>query len=136
MDDVFGSLSAEYKKCDMDVFGEECYAVFFFKQKTAYEMRISDWSSDVCSSDLLAGLNLVGLKRRGFGRDDINALRSAFRDLFQEEGELAARIEAVAADGGSSPLVAQLLEFVRADSGRKILQIGRASCRERVCQYG
>src|SRR3546814_6154020 len=29
-----------------------CY-VFFFKQKTAYEMRISDWSSDVCSSDLI-----------------------------------------------------------------------------------
>src|SRR3546814_8117173 len=28
--------------------------VFFFKQKTAYEMRISDWSSDVCSSDLFA----------------------------------------------------------------------------------
>src|SRR3546814_4901315 len=28
------------------------YFVFFFKQKTAYEMRISDWSSDVCSSDL------------------------------------------------------------------------------------
>src|SRR3546814_6336335 len=28
------------------------YVVFFFKQKTAYEMRISDWSSDVCSSDL------------------------------------------------------------------------------------
>src|SRR3546814_4368044 len=29
--------------------------IFFFKQKTAYEMRISDWSSDVCSSDLSAG---------------------------------------------------------------------------------
>src|SRR3546814_1514179 len=29
-----------------------CCFVFFFKQKTAYEMRISDWSSDVCSSDL------------------------------------------------------------------------------------
>src|SRR3546814_20371646 len=29
-----------------------CYCFFFFKQKTAYEMRISDWSSDVCSSDL------------------------------------------------------------------------------------
>src|SRR3546814_133149 len=29
-----------------------CFCVFFFKQKTAYEMRISDWSSDVCSSDL------------------------------------------------------------------------------------
>src|SRR3546814_3142688 len=35
---------------------------FFFKQKTAYEMRISDWSSDVCSSDLIRGtmMRLVG----------------------------------------------------------------------------
>src|SRR3546814_11013691 len=32
------------------------YTVFFFKQKTAYELRISDWSSDVCSSDLLRGI--------------------------------------------------------------------------------
>src|SRR3546814_6536937 len=31
-----------------------CFSFFFFKQKTAYEMRISDWSSDVCSSDLTA----------------------------------------------------------------------------------
>src|SRR3546814_3383969 len=47
---------------------------FFFKQKTAYEMRISDWSSDVCSSDLAdfrclahaprAGQVLPGLRRR------------------------------------------------------------------------
>src|SRR3546814_10836417 len=36
----------------MVVIGVVCF--FFFKQKTAYEMRISDWSSDVCSSDLLA----------------------------------------------------------------------------------
>src|SRR3546814_20320321 len=34
-----------------------CSYVFFFKQKTAYEMRISDWSSDVCSSDLLVRLS-------------------------------------------------------------------------------
>src|SRR3546814_2635454 len=34
--------------------------LFFFKQKTAYEMRISDWSSDVCSSDLLAEQKLFG----------------------------------------------------------------------------
>src|SRR3546814_4775524 len=34
---------------------------FFFKQKTAYEMRISDWSSDVCSSDLLIGAGLFEL---------------------------------------------------------------------------
>src|SRR3546814_2047459 len=36
--------------CDLTFF----YVIFFFKQKTAYEMRISDWSSDVCSSDLMA----------------------------------------------------------------------------------
>src|SRR3546814_7743824 len=38
---------------------------FFFKQKTAYEMRISDWSSDVCSSDLLLFPVLLLLRRRG-----------------------------------------------------------------------
>src|SRR3546814_7833068 len=44
---------------------------FFFKQKTAYEMRISDWSSDVCSSDLVdvAGL-AVGRQRYGFFTND------------------------------------------------------------------
>src|SRR3546814_9356523 len=36
------------------------YVLFFFKQKTAYEMRISDWSSDVCSSDL-RGVNVVSM---------------------------------------------------------------------------
>src|SRR3546814_4744993 len=36
----------------------------FFNQKTAYEMRISDWSSDVCSSDLLTDVGLPGLNDR------------------------------------------------------------------------
>src|SRR3546814_4529239 len=36
------------------------FGVFFFKQKTAYEMRISDWSSDVCSSDLVGDMLLDG----------------------------------------------------------------------------
>src|SRR3546814_20646985 len=36
-----------------------CFSVFFFKQKTAYEMRISDWSSDVCSSDLIPCSSLL-----------------------------------------------------------------------------
>src|SRR3546814_8172828 len=37
---------------------------FFFKQKTAYEMRISDWSSDVCSSDLLEEVRRADQRRR------------------------------------------------------------------------
>src|SRR3546814_6836243 len=40
-----------------------CCVFFFFKQKTAYEMRISDWSSDVCSSDLIRTFQQCGLKR-------------------------------------------------------------------------
>src|SRR3546814_10610792 len=39
----------------MVVLSNDCLLFFFFKQKTAYEMRISDWSSDVCSSDLCFG---------------------------------------------------------------------------------
>src|SRR3546814_7666842 len=38
-----------------------CFCFFFFKQKTAYEMRISDWSSDVCSADLLLDQGIFGL---------------------------------------------------------------------------
>src|SRR3546814_6990660 len=39
-----------------------CCFIFFFKQKTAYEMRISDWSSDVCSSDLLGDFGAAHLR--------------------------------------------------------------------------
>src|SRR3546814_4200064 len=41
------------------------FCFFFFKQKTAYEMRISDWSSDVCSSDLRASAAEPGAHCRG-----------------------------------------------------------------------
>src|SRR3546814_6394890 len=47
-----------------------CSVVFFFKQKTAYEMRISDWSSDVCSSDLVEMLEI--LLERSFTIPGIN----------------------------------------------------------------
>src|SRR3546814_4632867 len=43
------------------------FGFFFFKQKTAYEMRISDWSSDVCSSDLGAQRRLRADRRRHRG---------------------------------------------------------------------
>src|SRR3546814_20937716 len=49
-----------------------CDVFFFFKQKTAYEMRISDWSSDVCSSDLEgleADLAIAVYARQGEGRE-------------------------------------------------------------------
>src|SRR3546814_16326386 len=53
---------------------------FFFKQKTAYEMRISDWSSDVCSSDLTVGGRYTWEKKRWYGRQQpfIPALAGGF----------------------------------------------------------
>src|SRR3546814_16686834 len=49
--------------------------VFFFKQKTAYEMRISDWSSDVCSSDLRSRAVRGDLRQEGAGE------RESARDM-------------------------------------------------------
>src|SRR3546814_6294980 len=47
------------------------YILFFFKQKTAYEMRISDWSSDVCSSDLAAVNSLTRYVATQYGKRGI-----------------------------------------------------------------
>src|SRR3546814_16177176 len=48
------------------------YCVFFFKQKTAYEMRISDWSSDVCSSDLFVITGTKAGSGNGFIQIDMD----------------------------------------------------------------
>src|SRR3546814_1330356 len=91
--------------------------VLFFKQKTAYEMRISDWSSDVCSSDL------VDLIKRA------------------EPGELLAHAVDVEVAHVALPQADRLerdLEThrdIRPAPSIRPPEIGRASCRERVCQY-
>src|SRR3546814_17614951 len=75
---------------------------FLFKQKTAYELRISDWSSDVCSSDL----NVVGA-----------------------EFDIGQALRGVAAHQHQPPA------FGPAAGVERLEKIGRASCRESVCQY-
>ncbi len=68
----------------------------------------------------LEGLNLVGLKRRGFSRDQIRNLRSAYRLLFAEEGSFQERIEDTAATFGESPEVMEIVDFIRGDAARPI----------------
>src|SRR3546814_3246617 len=75
---------------------------FFFKQKTAYEMRISDWSSDVCSSDLLVSVS------------------EPF--TFQLPQRWLTGVH-------------RLVSHAKSNLGVDGRKIGRASCRERVCQY-
>src|SRR3546814_6765772 len=79
---------------------------FFFKQKTAYEMRISDWSSDVCSSDL---------SKEGFAKEIYQVIGNEPMTMYNNEGNIVYEPE-------------QAESFF-------LKKIGRASCRERVCQY-
>jgi len=68
----------------------------------------------------LAGLNLIGLKRRGFSRESIHDLRRAYRLLFAQEGTLKERVEDVAAEFATHPQVHEILDFIREGGDRAI----------------
>jgi UDP-N-acetylglucosamine acyltransferase len=68
----------------------------------------------------LAGLNVVGLKRRGFTREKIHDLRAAYRLLFAEEGTFQERIEDAAQIYADNPEVMEIVHFARADSARPL----------------
>ena len=68
----------------------------------------------------LEGLNLVGLKRRNFGRETISELRSAYRLLFAEEGTFQERVEDTAATFGHSAPAMEIIDFIRADASRPL----------------
>ena len=70
----------------------------------------------------LVGMNLVGLKRRGFSRETISDLRTAYRLLFAEEGAFSERVEDVARVFGQSPEVSEVIAFIRADANRPLCQ--------------
>src|SRR3546814_2037236 len=95
---------------------------FFFKRKTAYEMRISDWSSDVCSSDLGKEHDLPGRAQRGtaraVGEFDGRTLHSRGRHLARQralpdqviEPRVIARPGAILAEIGGAD---RLMRFLR-----------------------
>ena len=70
----------------------------------------------------LAGLNLIGLERRGFGKDEIKNLQRAFNQLFGDEGTMESRLEMVAND------------FQNIESVRSIIDFARAKTRFPLCQ--
>src|SRR3546814_4216063 len=93
---------------------------FFFKQKTAYEMRISDWSSDVCSSDLLF---IAITERRPL------ALWQRHRTLALVDEDGVVITDRRLGRFATLPIV------IGDGAPERAKEIGRASCRERVCQY-
>src|SRR3546814_1834937 len=101
--------------------------IFFFKQKTAYEMRISDWSSDVCSSDLQDEHQATGRSLHVPERQKhLRARRGALGEPGLRQRPSGIRDEQLV-----------LQPDTRADRSveEQGPQIGRAACRERVCQY-
>src|SRR3546814_1118247 len=118
------------------------YFFFFFKQKTAYEMRISDWSSDVCSSDLNEGELLIQHPLHLVGQFGPIAGTGGLRhDMLQPALRLPAfghRLMRI--------FIAQIVKR-EADAGEEAggfgnrlravaeQEIGRAACRGRVWQY-
>src|SRR3546814_20724684 len=129
---------------------------FFFKQKTAYEMRISDWSSDVCSSDLWARSDdggkghqgVRGMPESGRVAARANPPRGRFRNHLPVDAQVpaglgtaqeqTARFAPSGCPGvfGPVPPPASLELTGCPRFFRMSIEIGRASCRARVCQYG
>jgi len=66
----------------------------------------------------LSGLNIVGLQRRGFSREDIHSLRRAYRLLFADEGTLVERMEDVEKEFRTHPIVTEIIAFIR-ERGRR-----------------
>lgn len=70
----------------------------------------------------LSGLNIVGLRRRGFSRGDVSALRKAYRLMFAAEGTMTERLADVAESFGEHEAVMEIVAFVRSASSRAICQ--------------
>ncbi len=70
----------------------------------------------------LNGLNIIGMQRRGFSREDIQGMRSAYNCLFGDAGTLSERVDEVERRFGGIAPVDDLVAFIRADSSRAICQ--------------
>lgn len=89
---------------------------------SAVESDVIPYGSVKGNRARLAGLNVIGLRRRGFSREDIRSLRTAYGLLFSQGGNMAERISEVADLFADHPGVTDILDFIRSDSARAICQ--------------
>lgn len=89
---------------------------------TGVENDVIPFGSVVGNRAHLSGLNIVGMKRSGFSREDIHSLRNAYRLLFAQEGTMQERIVDVAELFADTEVVMDIVEFMRADSSRSLCQ--------------
>jgi UDP-N-acetylglucosamine acyltransferase len=74
---------------------------------------------------VLAGLNIVGMRRRGFSRDDMQAARRLYRALFLGAGSFKERLEAVSREAAGRSIAEKIFEFIRAGGNRPLLMPSR-----------
>jgi UDP-N-acetylglucosamine acyltransferase len=86
------------------------------------EADVIPFGSVIGNRARLAGLNIVGLKRRGFDKAQIQLLHNAFRDLFRPEGVFAQRLASVRMHYGDEALIAEVLDFIDAPSHRGLIR--------------
>jgi UDP-N-acetylglucosamine acyltransferase len=92
----------------------------FIGGMSAIENDVIPYGMAVGNRAHLAGLNIIGLRRRGFTREQIHDLRRAYRLLFADEGTLAERVEDVAEEFASHPTVHEILDFIREGKDRAL----------------
>ncbi|MBL0318327.1 MAG: acyl-ACP--UDP-N-acetylglucosamine O-acyltransferase [Alphaproteobacteria bacterium] len=89
---------------------------------SAVESDVIPYGSTIGDRAFLSGLNIIGLKRRNFSRDDIHTLRSAYRLLFSPEGTLSERVDDVISRFKDNELVMEIIDFIRSDTSRPLCQ--------------
>ena len=94
---------------------------------TMVDGDVIPFSSVVGARGKLSGLNLVGLKRRSFKRDDIKLLRQVYRLLFAPEGTFTERLREVKEVFGDKPLVNEILNFLNNNSHRSVVHPGSSN---------
>ena len=110
---ILGGLSAVHQHCRV---GRHA----FVGGLAAVVADVIPYGSVIGVHAHLAGLNIVGLKRRGFSRAQIHEMRSAYRMLFSNEGTMQERLDDVEKRFSDVPEAMEIVEFVRAQTSRAI----------------
>jgi UDP-N-acetylglucosamine acyltransferase len=109
-----GGLSAIHQFCRIGAFA-------FIGGCAAVPADVIPFGSAIGNHARLAGLNIIGMKRRGLPREAIHDLRAAYRGLFEEEGTFKERLARVESELASRAEVKRILDFIKFDTSRALM---------------
>ena len=113
-----GGLSAIHQFCRIGAYA-------FVGGCAAVPTDVIPYGSAIGNHARLAGLNLIGMKRRGVPREAIHKIRAAYRLLFEEDGPFRERLQRAEAEFGAVAEVRRILDFINADTSRALMAPAR-----------